>query len=105
MEHLTGPDVLTFGVVLLAIVATWNTLWAGIKNIREARKPTDDLRATVEAHSAMLAKDKARLDDGDEMQRLLLRAISQLIEHEVTGNHDEQLRQVQQDINTYLINR
>lgn len=93
------------GVVLLAIVATWNTVWAGVKNLREARKPNDDLRAKVAAHDQMLARDKARLDDGDQMQRLLLRAISQLIEHEVSGNHDEQLKAVQNDINEYLINR
>lgn len=105
MEQLTGPNILTFAVVLLAIVAIWNTVWMGIKNVREARKPQNDLRAKVEAHDVMLARDKARLDDLEQSSRLMLRAISQLIEHEVTGNHNDQLRKVQEDINTYLINR
>ncbi|MBR1445457.1 MAG: hypothetical protein IJ586_00010 [Alloprevotella sp.] len=105
MESLTGPNLLTFGVVLLALVATWNTLWTGWKNVREARKPQDDLRAMVESHGKMLAKDKERLDDLEESNRLVLRAISQLIEHELTGNHNKQLTEVKDDINDYLINR
>lgn len=105
MEAFTENNLLTFGVVALAVLAIWNTVWTSIKNYREAKKPRDDLRAKLEAHDAMLKRDKARLDDLEQSSRLMLRAISQLIEHEVTGNHNDQLRQVQQDINTYLINR
>lgn len=105
MEHVTETDILAAAVVILAIVAAWNTIWSGIKNYREARKPQNDLRATVEAHGKMLAKDKERLDELEESNRLLLRAISQLIEHELTGNHDDQLVSVKDDINKFLINR
>ena len=105
MAQLTEVDILAAAAVVLIIVTAWNTVWSGIKNYREARKPQNDLRAQVEAHGNMLAKDKERLDELEESNRLMLRAISQLIEHELTGNHDDQLTRVKDDINEYLINR
>ena len=105
MEALTGNNLLTFAVVLLALVAVWNTMWSGYKNYKEAKKPHDDLRSTINDHSKMLHRDNERLRELEECNRLLLRAFSVILEHEITGNHIESLVQVKNDINDFLINR
>lgn len=105
MESVTEFDLLAAGVVILAVLAAWNTVWTSIKNYREAKRPRDDEKARLDALEKHVDNDNRRLNELEESNRLMLRAISQLIEHEVTGNHDGELRKVQQDINTYLINR
>lgn len=98
-------NLLTFGVVLLAIVATWNTLWTGVRNYREAKKPRDDEKARLDAVEEHLDNDNRRLNELEGSNRLLLRAFSVMLEHEISGDHVEQLERVRDDINTYLINR
>lgn len=102
---LQGNNLLTFGVVLLAIVATWNTLWTGIKNYREAKKPQDDLKSQIKNQAAMLNRDNNRLRELEECNKLLLRGLGMLLEHEISGNHVEQLTLVKNEINEFLINR
>lgn len=115
---------------LLAIVAT---AWGGIKAIREALAPlrnmtdlvketaekvekltktVDKLNETVDRHSELLDNDNKRLeadrehlDDLEKSNRLVLRGISQLIEHEVHGNNTEKIQATKEAIDDYLINR
>lgn len=105
MEALTGDNLLAFGVVALAIIAIWNTVWTAIKNYREAKKPRDDEKARLEAVEEHLDNDNKRLNSLEESNRLMLRGMVQLLEHEIDGNHTELLKDVKDDIETYLINR
>ena len=105
MDAFTGNNLLTFAVILLAIVTTWNTLWSGYKNYMEAKKPSNDLRTIVSDHTTMLDRDNKRLRELEDSSKLLLRGLSVMLEHEINGNHVEHLEQVKNDINEYLINR
>lgn len=98
-------ELSTFAVVGLGLLAAFNLLWTSYKNVREAKKPADELKATVEAHSEMLDRDNKRLRNLEESQRLLLKSMSQIIEHEVTGNDVDALKTMRDEINDYLINR
>lgn len=94
-----------FFVVLIGVCTFIVLLGNVVKTVREWTRPAVDFGERLNAHDAMLSRDKQRLDELEESNRLLLRAISQLIEHEVTGNHDAELRAVKDDINRFLINR
>ena len=94
-----------FFVVLIGVCTFIVLLGNVVKTVREWTRPAVDLGERLDAHDTMLSRDKQRLDELEESNRLLLRAISQLIEHEVTGNHDAELRAVKDDINRFLINR
>ena len=94
-----------FFVVLIGACTFIVLLGNVVKTVKEWAKPAVDVAGRLDAHDTMLSRDKARLDDLEEANRLMLRAISQLIEHEVTGNHNEQLKAVKDDINHFLINR
>ena len=77
---------------------------ASIKGNRVAEKVTEHERA-IEKHAEYLDKDKQRLDDMEHSSRLIMRGLMQIMTHELDGNHTEQLKQVRDEMNEYLINR
>lgn len=105
MENLNGQNLMTFGIVALAILAIWNTVWASYKNYREAKKPRDDEKARLAEVEEHLDNDNKRLNDLEQSTRLMLRGMVQLLDHEIDGNHTELLAAVRDDIETFLINR
>ena len=110
MQHMNviGVDDLTITVgVIVALCALIVTLWNAIKAIKEMTKPAKDLVSRVDAIEEHLANDKRRLDEQEEAQKLLLRAMLVLIEYESTGGASEKeaLTAVKTDISNYLINR
>ena len=106
--NVIGVDDLTITVgVIVALCALIVTLWNAIKAIKEMTKPAKDLVSRVDAIEEHLANDKRRLDEQEEAQKLLLRAMLVLIEYESTGETSEKeaLTAVKTDISNYLINR
>lgn len=86
---------------------------------RRASRPHDELVAWVgrlegahgrydkhaEHVDACLARDKERLDDIEASSKLTLRALMQLITHELDGNHVDKLAEVRDAIHDHLIER
>lgn len=82
------------------------------KVVDRMKKPKDELEEAITAAVQRLDKHDDRLDkQGDqlheqgEMIRLLMRGVSQLMTHEIDGNHVEQLTRTRDDMNEYLISR
>lgn len=98
-------SISTAVVVGLGALAAFNLIWAAYKNLKEAQKPSHDLKAQVEAHAEMLDRDNKRLRELETGQKLQLRALKQLLRHEVDGNHKEKLQEVEHAIDEHLINR
>lgn len=109
-------DFAIFYRVMLSICAGMVSIWAAVKVIIEIRKlackSSDDLRDQVneiadgfEAHGRMLDNDNKRIGEQGESIRLTLRALMQLMTHEIDGNHVDQLRETRDDIQQFLINR
>lgn len=73
--------------------------------VRESKKEIADVKK-------MLARDKQRLDDGDDrmtdMKRcndIQMRSMLALLNHEITGNDVAKLQAAQKEITDYLTNR
>lgn len=109
-------DFAVFYRVLLAVCAGVVTIWTAVKVFIEVKKlackSSDDLQAQVEklvetseAYGRMLDNDNKRIGDQGESIRLTLRALMQLMTHELDGNHVDQLRETRDDIQQFLINR
>ena len=83
------------------IIAIW-----GVKNIvKEFKKPSDDLKKLVDKHSAMLDNDNRRLKDIEVSNKMILQSQLIIIEHEITGNGIEGMKEARDDLQEYLINR
>ena len=96
----------TVGVIVI-VCGMVVTLWSAIKAIREMTKPAKDLVARVDSIEEKLARDKARLDEQEQAQKLLLRSMLFLIEHEASGGgaNVEGFKDLKDDISNFLINR
>lgn len=95
---ITSSQIIGFCSLVAAI-------WGVLKIYKEIKKPNDDLREEVEKHSELLDNDNKRLKEIEESNKLILRSLSVIINHEITGNGDIQMKEVRNDLQEYLINR
>lgn len=95
---ITSGQILGFCSLIAAIWGVW-------KIIKEIKKPNDDLKALVDRHSAFLENDNMRLKDTEDSNKMILQCMLVIINHEITGNGIEQLKEARNDLQEYLINR
>ena len=105
MEALTGTNLLTALIVVVAIAEVFNLATKTVQNIKAVKKPSQDLSETVESHQRMLDADKKRLDSIEEGQNALCKAMVALLNHGITGNSVDKLKEAQTELTNYLINR
>lgn len=80
-------------------------IWGVYKIIIELKKPSDDLKQKVESHEEKLTKDKQRLDDIEQSNKLILNSMLVIINHEITGNGIENMKKARDELQEYLINK
>ena len=73
-------------------------LWSVIKIIKEIRKPNDDLKKTVARHSELL-------DEHEESNHMILKCLLVIINHEITGNGIETMKEARDDLQKYLVDK
>lgn len=98
MDKVQPQDVLTFLWVGAALVAFTLAVWSLVDKIKKHSQWRDDV-------DAKLAASKNRLDAQDEGQRVICRALLAMLSHEINGNSVEKLKNAQQGITDYLIER
>lgn len=87
---------------LCAFVAA---VWGVWKIVKEIRKPNADLKATVDKHDQLLDNDNKRLKEFDESNQMVLKCLLVIINHEITGNGIEKMKEARDELQTFLINR
>ena len=80
-------------------------LWALWKSVKEAKKPNDDLKKKVEHHDHLLDTDNRRLNKFDESNQMILKSMLVMINHEITGNGIEKMRETRDELQDYLIHK
>lgn len=111
----TGVGNLTFTslviglAVLLLVVDVYIRVMTAVKTYREEKgrrnHPVDALEAKVDEHEEKLKKDYARLNELEEGNRIMMRAMMALLSHDINGNSDDKLKESLEEIQQYLINR
>lgn len=78
---------LTFNVhdimILLGLIAS---IWAVYKIIKEVAEPRRALEKQVETLDSWHREDHKRIKEMEEQQKLILKSLYYLVEHELTGN-------------------
>lgn len=90
---------------IIGLCALIGGLWTVWKIVKEIRKPSDDLKKTVDQHSELLNKDNQRLKETEESNRMILQGLLVIINHDVTGNGIEPLKETRDKLQAYLINK
>ena len=95
---ITSDQIIWFCTIVGGIWGIW-------KIIKELRKPNEDLRLTVKKHSELLDNDNRRLKNSEETNRKILQCWLVIINHEITGNGIDTMKETRDELQEYLINR
>lgn len=80
-------------------------VWGTIKIYKEWSKPKEDLKHMVEHHDYKLKKDDERLKEIETVDKMILQSLLVIINHDITGNGIDQLKNVRDDLQEFLINK
>ena len=105
MDKITPDMVMTFLIVAAALVGFVLAVWTLADKIKAARKPHDELSQWQRDTDDKLKNDNKRLEALEAGNKVTLRGINALISHELNGNSNDKLKQSQQEILNYLIER
>lgn len=80
-------------------------LWGLWKIVKELKKPNDDMKAAVQRHSELLDSDNRRLKESEDTNQMILKCLLVIINHEITGNGIENMKNARDELQEYLINK
>ena len=92
-------------MVLLSICGGVTTIWGVVKVYREARKPTEERNEKLQDLDDRIQDNEEVLEEISDAMPLLLRSITLIIDHMVSGDGKEDLEECQQEIKLYLIDQ
>lgn len=80
-------------------------LWGLAKVIKEIRKPNEDLKKEVKEHSHKLKSDEERIKDIETSNHMILQSLFVIINHDITGNGIDKLRNQRDELQEFLSNK
>lgn len=95
---ITSEQILGFCGLVTTLFAVW-------KIIKEIKKPSDDLKAKVDQHDELLKNDNERLKDIEQSNKMILNCMFVLINHDLTGNGIDKMKEARDELQEYLINK
>lgn len=90
---------------IMGFCALVASLWGLWKIVKEWKKPSDDLKSTVDKHDALLDNDNKRLKEIEDSNRMILQCLLVLINHDITGNGIEKMKGIREELEAFLINK
>lgn len=95
---ITSGQILGWCGFLTGVFAVYK-IW------KEIKKPTEDKNKMILEHEKKLKDDDERLKEIEATDKLILQSLLVIINHDITGNGIQQLKDVRDDIQDYLINK
>ena len=90
---------------ILLVCSLITALWGVYKIVKEWKKPSKDLQALVDKHSKLLDSDNVRLKEVEESNKMILQCLLVIINHDITGNGIENLKDTRDKLQQYLIEK
>lgn len=114
MEHIYSFTLSQIWAFLLAGAGAVAAFYAAgnaiSKVLQAAKKPNAEqdkriasLETQVESIKVFLAKDKNRLDNMDDGQRVTMQALLAILDHNLDGNNYDQMRNAKDALQKHLI--
>ncbi|WP_072684066.1 hypothetical protein [Holdemania sp. Marseille-P2844] len=105
LEGLTisVADILWIAAALSTLTAAWKIIKNNPIAKHEKRFEKDEKR--LDDHDEKLARDLARLQDAEAADKIMCKCLLALIDHEITGNGTERMKQIRTELQQYLIDK
>lgn len=82
------------------------TFIAGIwKIIKELRKPNQEVKEKLIKHDKLLDTDNKRLKEIEDSNHMVLQCLLSIINHDITGNGIERMKEIRDDLQDFLIRK
>ena len=95
---ITSAQIMGFCSLVAALWGIWLI-------VKEVKKPGSDLKKKVEEHDRLLSSDNNRLKDIEESNRMMLQSLLVIINHNITGNGIEKMKETRDQLQEFLINK
>ena len=102
---MTGETIAQAINSVLAICGGLAILYSGISAIAKMLSPYKQLEDTVNRHNKILDNDNKRLEYMEESNKLTLKCMLTLIDHEITGNGIDGMKTLKKEINDFLLDK
>lgn len=90
---------------ILYVCGFIGSVWGVLKIYKEWSKPKEDLKHMVKEHEEKLIHDDERLKEIEAADKLILQSLLVIINHDITGNGINQLKEARDDLQEFLINK
>lgn len=94
--HDTSDQIMWFCTIVGGI-------WGFLKIIKELRKPNEDMKAEVQKHTELLDKDNRRMKQCEDANQMILKCLLVIINHEITGNGIEKMKETRDKLQDFLV--
>lgn len=81
------------------------SIWGVVKIVKEFKKPSEDLKATVENHDEQLGGINERLKTLEDSNKMVLQCLLVIINHDISGNGIEKMKGARDELQEFLINK
>jgi len=109
LTDITFEQLVGLMALALVLIGAYNTIMSAIKTAREEKKrkdaPVNTLEEQVKKHDERLSRDHERLNELEDSNRIIMRALMALMSHEINGNSDDKLKASYDEIQRFLIEK
>ena len=109
LQDLTFNGLVGAALVILLFVDVYLKIMSVRKTYRDEKKrkdaPVNNLEETVKDHDEKLKKDHERLTRLEDAIRVLMRSQIAQLDHEISGNSVDKLRDSRNEIQQFLIDK
>lgn len=91
--------------LILGIAGGIVVLYNASKAILEALSPFKTMKRKIEKHDILLDNDNKRLLSIEKSNQMLCKSMLALLDHEITGNSVDKLKNVKSEMQNYLIEK
>ena len=95
---LTSNQILWFCALITSLWGVW-------KIVKEWKKPSDELKKTVEKHSELLDVDNKRLREIESSDKMILQCLLAIINHNITGNGINRMKEIRDELQDFIIKK
>lgn len=98
-------DLVDFFLMFLSgcgVISIVGGAWFMIKRLKQ---PSDDFHKKVENHEQYLQRDFARLNEIETDNKVICKALLVLINHGITNNGIDRMKEVRDELQEYLIDK
>lgn len=95
---ITSNQIMGFLGLITAIWGVW-------KIVKELKKPNDDLKKEVQRHTELLNSDNTRLRSVEESNKMILQCLFVILNHDITGNGIDNMKEARSELETFLANK